>query len=173
MGWEGVNCKLQGEEVRRQGERADAVLDGSRDLRPWAIAVKRRPEGLPHRTPVPMARGPIDFAVAGQQRQLSEGLCYEMGIDSFFGAAHAIRPGGPRHTHSFRVQVTLVSDALEEGMMRGFRGVSNVLSQEVQRLANRFYDLRARASASTSKPRGLVARGGVFEHAFRLSRLVR
>lgn len=99
----------------------------------------RRPGGLPHRAPVPAARGPIDFAAVGQQRQLSAGLSYEMGIDSFFGSSHAIRPGGPRHTHSFRVQVTLVSDALdEEGMMRGFRGVSNVLSEEVQRLANRF-----------------------------------
>lgn len=73
------------------------------------------------------------------QRLLSGGLTYEMGIDSFFGASHAVGADGPRHTHSFRVQVTLVSDTVDEqGMMRGFRGVSNVLNDEVQQLANRF-----------------------------------
>ena len=99
----------------------------------------KRPAAAPAPSPASVARVPITLAMAGAQRQLSAGLSYEMGIDSFFGASHAIRPDGPRHTHSFRVQVTLVSDALdEEGMMRGFRGVSNVLNEEIQQLANRF-----------------------------------
>jgi 6-pyruvoyltetrahydropterin/6-carboxytetrahydropterin synthase len=60
-----------------------------------------------------------------------------MGIDSFFGASHAMRPSGELHTHSFRVQATLVSAQLDEqGMLYGFREVSDLLEAEAKKYAN-------------------------------------
>lgn len=75
----------------------------------------------------------------GSQSELAAGLVYEMGIDSFFGASHAMRPNGPRHTHSFRVQASFVTEALDSvGMTVGFREVSNLLDFEAKRYASTF-----------------------------------
>jgi len=64
---------------------------------------------------------------------------YELGIDSFFGASHAMRLGGARHTHSFRVQASFVSGQINEsGMVVGFRVVSDLLDAEAKKYANRF-----------------------------------
>ncbi len=64
-------------------------------------------------------------------------LSFELGIDSFFGASHSMRPGGARHTHSFRMQATFVTDEVDdEGMVVGFREVSDLLEREAKRYAN-------------------------------------
>lgn len=66
-------------------------------------------------------------------------LTFELGIDSFFGASHSMRPDGERHTHSFRIQATFVTDAVDdEGMVVGFREVSDLLETEAKRYANRY-----------------------------------
>ena len=73
------------------------------------------------------------------QRAMATGMAYELAIDSFFGAAHAMRPSGERHTHSFRVQATFVTDSVDDnGMICGFREVSDLLDAEAQRYVNRF-----------------------------------
>lgn len=73
------------------------------------------------------------------QRAMATGMAYELAIDSFFGAAHAIRPTGERHTHSFRVQATFVTDSVDDnGMICGFREVSDLLDFEAKRYVNRF-----------------------------------
>lgn len=77
--------------------------------------------------------------VAERQEAVLANLTYELGIDSFFGASHSMRPGGPRHTHSFRIQATFETDAIdEEGMVVGFREVTNLLEQEAKKYANRY-----------------------------------
>ena len=64
-------------------------------------------------------------------------LSFELGIDSFFGASHTMRPDGARHTHSFRIQATFVTDEVDdEGMVVGFREVSDLLEREAKRYAN-------------------------------------
>ncbi len=64
---------------------------------------------------------------------------YELGIDSFFGASHAMRPSGERHTHSFRVQASFVTDSVDSnGMVVGFREVSNLLDAEAKKYSGRF-----------------------------------
>ena len=66
-------------------------------------------------------------------------LSFELGIDSFFGASHSMRPDGARHTHSFRIQATFVTDEVdEEGMVVGFREVSDLLEREARRYANAY-----------------------------------
>lgn len=66
-------------------------------------------------------------------------MAYEMAMDSFFGASHAMRPSGERHTHSFRVQAVFVTDSVDEnGMICGFREVSDILDAESKRYVNRF-----------------------------------
>lgn len=73
------------------------------------------------------------------QRAMATGMAYELAMDSFFGASHAIRPSGERHTHSFRVQATFVTDSVDEnGMICGFREVSDILDFEAKRYVNRF-----------------------------------
>ncbi len=73
------------------------------------------------------------------QRTLASGMTYELAMDSFFGASHAMRPSGERHTHSFRVQGTFVTDSVDDnGMICGFREVSNMLEAEAKRYVNRF-----------------------------------
>ena len=73
------------------------------------------------------------------QRAMATGMAYELAMDSFFGASHAIRPNGERHTHSFRVQATFVTDSVDEnGMICGFREVSDILDAEARRYVNRF-----------------------------------
>lgn len=94
---------------------------------------RRKPQrgGVAEHPPVvpPVARQPL----------LASGLAYELGIDSFFGASHAIRPNGERHTHSFRVQARFVADTVDDsGMLVGFREVTNLLEAEAKRYANRF-----------------------------------
>jgi 6-pyruvoyltetrahydropterin/6-carboxytetrahydropterin synthase len=71
--------------------------------------------------------------------ELTAGLTYELAVDSFFGAAHAMRPGGARHTHSFRVQATFVNDRIDDhGMVVGFREMTDLLESEARRFANSF-----------------------------------
>ncbi|MEJ5221261.1 MAG: 6-carboxytetrahydropterin synthase [Tepidiforma sp.] len=73
------------------------------------------------------------------QGALSAGLRYRLAIDSFFGATHAIRPNGAKHTHSYRVQAVFVTEGVDEqGMVVGFREVANLLEAEAKRFANRF-----------------------------------
>lgn len=73
------------------------------------------------------------------QRALAVGMNYELGIDSFFGASHSMRPSGERHSHSFRIQASFVTDSVDEnGMICGFREVSNLLEAEAKRYANRY-----------------------------------
>lgn len=73
------------------------------------------------------------------QRAMATGMAYELTIDSFFGASHAIRPNGERHTHSFRVQAAFVTDSVDEnGMICGFREVSDILDAEAKTYVNRF-----------------------------------
>ncbi len=75
----------------------------------------------------------------GVQAAIAAGLTYRMAIDSFFGASHAIRPNGEKHTHSYRVQAIFETDRVDEnGMVAGFRDVLNLLEAEAKRLANRF-----------------------------------
>lgn len=89
------------------------------------------------RTPVPIARAAR--GVGSVQATLAAGMTYELGIDSFFGASHAMRPNGERHTHSFRVQAAFVTDSIDEnGMICGFREVSDLLDAEARRYSNRF-----------------------------------
>jgi 6-pyruvoyltetrahydropterin/6-carboxytetrahydropterin synthase len=69
----------------------------------------------------------------------SASLKFELGIDSFFGASHSMRPDGERHTHSFRVQATFVTDAVDqEGMVVGFREVSDLLEVEAKKYVSRY-----------------------------------
>jgi 6-pyruvoyltetrahydropterin/6-carboxytetrahydropterin synthase len=73
------------------------------------------------------------------QRAMATGMAYELAMDSFFGASHAIRPSGETHTHSFRVQATFVTDSVDDnGMICGFREVSDMLDGESRRYVNRF-----------------------------------
>jgi len=73
------------------------------------------------------------------QRAVAAGLRYRLAIDSFFGASHAIRPNGEKHTHSYRVQAVFVTERVDdEGMVAGFREVKNLLEAEAKRYANRF-----------------------------------
>ena len=72
------------------------------------------------------------------QEAVSEGLVYEMGIDSFFGASHFMRPNGAVHTHSFRIQAMFETAQVDDhGMMLGFREVNDVLEAEARKYANR------------------------------------
>ncbi|WP_322797085.1 6-carboxytetrahydropterin synthase [Tepidiforma sp.] len=73
------------------------------------------------------------------QRGLTSGLRFELALDSFFGASHAVRPNGEKHTHSYRVQAVFVTDAVDEnGMIAGFREVKALLEREAKKYANRF-----------------------------------
>ncbi len=73
------------------------------------------------------------------QRSMATGMAYELAMDSFFGASHAIRPNGERHTHSFRIQATFVTDSVDDnGMICGFREVSDILDTEARRYVNQF-----------------------------------
>ena len=73
------------------------------------------------------------------QRSMAIGMAYELAMDSFFGASHAIRPSGERHTHSFRIQATFVTSSVDEnGMICGFREVSDILNAEARRYVNQF-----------------------------------
>jgi 6-pyruvoyl-tetrahydropterin synthase len=92
----------------------------------------RQPSPIPRRLkPIHVGTGPDDGVVTR--------LSFELGIDSFFGASHAMRPDGARHTHSFRIQATFVTDEVDdEGMVVGFREVSDLLEREAKRYANCF-----------------------------------
>ncbi len=80
-------------------------------------------------------RGETHEATPGR----GEGLTFELGIDSFFSASHAMRPEGERHTHSFRIQATFVTDAVDDdGMVVGFREVNDLLDQQTKRYANSY-----------------------------------
>ena len=71
------------------------------------------------------------------QRALAVGMKYELGIDSFFGASHSMRPTGERHSHSFRIQASFVTESVDDnGMICGFREVSNLLGAEAKRYSN-------------------------------------
>jgi 6-pyruvoyltetrahydropterin/6-carboxytetrahydropterin synthase len=73
------------------------------------------------------------------QRTMATGMAYELNIDSFFGASHAMRPTGETHTHSFRIQATFVTESVDDnGMICGFREVSDLLDFEAKRYVNRF-----------------------------------
>jgi 6-pyruvoyltetrahydropterin/6-carboxytetrahydropterin synthase len=93
------------------------------------------------------SREPVQLPVTGfapsephlVQRAMATGMAYELAMDSFFGASHAIRPTGETHTHSFRIQATFVTDSVDEnGMICGFREVSDLLDFEAKRYVNRF-----------------------------------
>jgi 6-pyruvoyltetrahydropterin/6-carboxytetrahydropterin synthase len=93
------------------------------------------------------ASEPVRLPVAGfqpsepalLQRSMAAGMAYELTIDSFFGASHAIRPSGERHTHSFRVQGAFVTDSVDDnGMICGFREVSDILDREARKYVNQF-----------------------------------
>ncbi len=76
---------------------------------------------------------------AALQSRISAGMAYEIAIDSFFGASHAMRPSGERHTHSFRVQAAFLTEVIDSaGMTVGFREVSDLLETEAKKYANRF-----------------------------------
>ena len=90
---------------------------------------------------------PVQLPVAGfvpsepalVQRAMATGMAYELAMDSFFGASHAIRPTGETHTHSFRIQAVFVTDSVDDnGMICGFREVSDLLDFEAKRYVNRF-----------------------------------
>ncbi|MGH2632829.1 MAG: 6-pyruvoyl trahydropterin synthase family protein [Tepidiformaceae bacterium] len=107
--------------------------EGSESRRPVAMAANSEDSG---RKVVPLRGAGI---WAGSQSELASELVYEMGIDSFFGASHAMRPNGARHTHSFRVQASFVTEELDtSGMTVGFREVSNLLDAEAKRFASKF-----------------------------------
>jgi 6-pyruvoyl-tetrahydropterin synthase len=73
------------------------------------------------------------------QATIARGMVYELAIDSFFGASHAMRPSGERHTHSFRVQAAFVTNHIDpSGMTVGFRDVSDLLNHEAHKYANEF-----------------------------------
>jgi 6-pyruvoyltetrahydropterin/6-carboxytetrahydropterin synthase len=73
------------------------------------------------------------------QAELSSGLAFELAIDSFFGASHAMRPSGERHTHSFRVQASFTTETVDDdGMVCGLREVSDLLDTEARKYMNRF-----------------------------------
>ena len=94
------------------------------------------------RPPVAVEPRPLrtrDDLNATIQAGLTAGLTYELGVDSFFGASHAMRPSGAVHTHSFRVQASFVTDAVDKnGMICGFREVNDLLEFEAKRYANQF-----------------------------------
>lgn len=101
-------------------------MDGSR--RPEAGGLKLLTRGEP--TPE---------VVATVQRGLTVGLRFELALDSFFGASHAVRPNGEKHTHSYRVQAVFVTDTVDEnGMVAGFREVKALLEREAKKFANKF-----------------------------------
>lgn len=84
-------------------------------------------------------RPPREFEIEELQNRISSGIRYEMGIDSFFGASHSMRPEGERHTHSFRVQATFLAEHVDShGMIYGFREVTDLLESEARRYANRY-----------------------------------
>ena len=92
--------------------------------------------GLRPVTVVPLYASESDDAL---QARISHGMTYEVAIDSFFGASHAMRPTGERHTHSFRVQAAFVTDHVDDnGMTVGFREVSDLLNREARKYANQF-----------------------------------
>lgn len=99
---------------------------------------QRAGDGVAPPTPLPIsAFRPSEPALL--QRSMAQGMAYELAMDSFFGASHAIRPNGERHTHSFRIQAVFVTDSVDEnGMICGFREVSNLLDAESRRYVNRF-----------------------------------
>lgn len=87
--------------------------------------------------PVPGSAPTVEGRVL--QRAITSGMRYELGIDSFFGASHAMRPSGERHTHSFRVQASFHTDSVDaNGMVVGFRDVTNLLDAEARRYSGRF-----------------------------------
>lgn len=82
---------------------------------------------------------PDPQVVATMQRGLAAGLRFELALDSFFGASHAVRPNGEKHTHSYRVQAVFETDCVDEqGMVAGFREVKALLEREAKKYANRF-----------------------------------
>ena len=101
-------------------------------------ASNRKTGGRLEPVQLPVAQ-PRQASLAETQRAMAAGMAYELAIDSFFGASHAIRPNGERHTHSFRIQATFVTDSVDEnGMICGFREVSDLLDFEAKRYVNRF-----------------------------------
>ncbi len=96
-------------------------------------------EGAPTPSPLRLSLNTATESPATVQRAMASGMAYELAIDSFFGASHAIRPSGEKHTHSFRVQATFMTDVVDDnGMICGFREVSDLLEFEARRFANRF-----------------------------------
>ncbi len=89
-------------------------------------------------SPAPRRLKPIHVGTMADGDAVTR-LSFELGIDSFFGASHSMRPGGVRHTHSFRIQATFVTDEVDdEGMVVGFREVSDLLEREARRYANSY-----------------------------------
>ncbi|HMS57662.1 MAG TPA: 6-carboxytetrahydropterin synthase [Tepidiformaceae bacterium] len=87
----------------------------------------------------PVLRRRLELAPDDLQATVSEGMRYEVAIDSFFGASHAVRPSGERHTHSFRVQATFLCDGLDaRGMTVGFREITTLLEAEAKKYSNQF-----------------------------------
>ncbi len=107
-----------------------------------ASAAQPLADAGPNVVPIKRTRkavAPAASAPGSLQATLSAGLAYELGIDSFFGASHAMRPNGERHTHSFRVQASFVTESVDEnGMICGFREVSDLLDEQAKRFVNRF-----------------------------------
>lgn len=103
---------------------------------------RQRNEPAPEPPPPPLdplLRRELTAAPAELQATVSEGMRYEVAIDSFFGASHAVSPAGERHTHSFRVQATFLCEALDDrGMTVGFREITNLLEAEARKYSNQF-----------------------------------
>jgi 6-pyruvoyltetrahydropterin/6-carboxytetrahydropterin synthase len=106
----------------------------------WLKQFSPQREGGTERQPIPLpVAGFTPSEPALVQRAMATGMAYELAMDSFFGASHAIRPSGERHTHSFRVQAVFVTDSVDEnGMICGFREVSDLVDAEAKRYVNRF-----------------------------------
>lgn len=105
-------------------------------LKQFAPQRSGSPSSAPVRLPVSGFQ-PSEPALV--QRAMATGMAYELAMDSFFGASHAMRPSGELHTHSFRIQATFVTDSVDDnGMICGFREVSDILDGEAQRYVNRF-----------------------------------
>src|SRR5690606_37853405 len=104
------------------------------DLKKLLNANEKAPAAAPLRLPVNGTQ-----TLSAVQRGLASGMAYELAIDSFFGASHSIRPSGEKHTHSFRVQATFVTDSVDDnGMICGFREVSDLLEAQAKQFANRY-----------------------------------
>lgn len=104
------------------------------DLKKLLNANETAPAAAPLRLPVDGTQ-----TLSAVQRGLASGMAYELAIDSFFGASHSIRPSGEKHTHSFRVQATFVTDSVDDnGMICGFREVSDLLEAQAKQFANRY-----------------------------------